>query len=211
MTTFVSTLGFDTSHLQNLIVDKDIEDGDHILLVRPDDDDSRGENAVQDVKKNVDMLEIDLTTEVLRFDPHEFEETVITLVDRLSETDEAVVSLAGGDRALLVPLTVAAMSTSTEVRSVHLRSDVTRESSEIGLPQVCLALGDDDDRDILTYVVENGPVSNKQIAAMLGKSEATVHRRVMDLSELGYINVERNGAENSVDTTLLGKLAQNHM
>jgi CRISPR locus-related DNA-binding protein len=211
MTTFVSTLGFDTSHLQNLIVDKDIEDGDHILLVRPDDDDSRGENAVQDVKKNVDMLEIDLTTEVLRFDPHEFEETVITLVDRLSETDEAVVSLAGGDRALLVPLTVAAMSTSTEVRSVHLRSDVTRESSEIGLPQVCLALGDDDDRDILTYVVENGPVSNKQIAAMLGKSEATVHRRVMDLSELGYINVERNGAENSVDTTLLGKLAQNYM
>jgi CRISPR locus-related DNA-binding protein len=211
MTTFVSTLGFDTSHLQNLIVDKDIEDGDHILLVRPDDDDSRGENAVQDVKKNVDMLEIDLTTEVLRFDPHEFEETVITLVDRLSETDEAVVSLAGGDRALLVPLTVAAMSTSTEVRSVHLRSDVTRESSEIGLPQVCLALGDDDDRDILTYVVENGPVSNKQIAAMLGKSEATVHRRVMDLSELGYINVERNGTENSVDTTLLGKLAQNHL
>jgi CRISPR locus-related DNA-binding protein len=211
MTTFVSTLGFDTSHLQNLIVDKDIEDGDHILLVRPDDDDSRGENAVQDVKKNVDMLEIDLTTEVLRFDPHEFEETVITLVDRLSETDEAVVSLAGGDRALLVPLTVAAMSTSTEVRSVHLRSDVTRESSEIGLPQVCLALGDDDDRDILTYVVENGPVSNKQIAAMLGKSEATVHRRVMDLSELGYINVERNGTENSVDITLLGKLAQNHM
>ena len=211
MTTFVSTLGFDTSHLQNLIVDEDIKDGDHILLVRPDDDDSRGKNAVQDVEKNIDMLETELTTEVLRFDPHEFEETVTTLVDRLNGTDEAVVSLAGGDRALLVPLAVAAMSTTTEVRSVHLRSDVTRESNEIQLPQICLALDDGDNHEILRYVVKNGPVSNKQISAMVGMSETTVHRRLIDLEEMGYVNVDRSGAENSVEATLLGELMQNRL
>lgn len=209
-TTFVSTLGFDTSHLHSLLVDEAVEDGDHILLVRPDDDDSRGENAVHDVEKNVDMLEVELTTEVLRFDPHAFEETLTVLVHRLDETDEAVVSLAGGDRALLVPLAVAAMSTTTDVRSVHLRSDVTRESNEILLPHIRPALNDRD-RDVLRYVIENGPVSNKQIAAMMGKSETTVHRSVEDLEEDGYVDVDRGGVENSVQATVLGRLVRNHL
>jgi len=206
MTTFVSTLGFDTSHLHSLLVDEDVENGDHLLLIRPDDDDSRGESAVQEVEGTVDMIDVELTTEVEKFDPEDFEGTTKRLVDRLDKMDdEAVISLAGGDRALVVALSVAAMTTTTEVRSTHVRSDVTRESNEAALPTVRPSLNDRD-REVLEYIVENGPVSNTRIASMTDKSEPTVSRSRESLEERGYIGVENDGGMNSMRATFLGKL-----
>jgi CRISPR locus-related DNA-binding protein len=211
MTTFVSTLGFDTSHLHSLLVDEDVEDGDNLLLVRPDDEDSRGETAVQDVEGTVDMIDVELTTEVLEFDPNDFEATTKKLVDKLDEVDgEAVVSLAGGDRALVVALSVAVMVTTTEVRSTRVRSDVTRESNDVQLPIVRPELNDRD-REVLEYVVKNGPVSNTQIAAMTGKSEATVSRSRECLAERGYVEVENNGNKNSVQATFVGELVEKRL
>lgn len=206
MTTFVSTLGFDTSHLHSLLVDEDVEDGDHLLLVRPDDEDNRGENAVQEVEGTVDMIDVKLTTEVEKFDPEDFEGTTKRLVDRLDELDDgAVISLAGGDRALVVALSVAVMTTTTEVRSTHVRSDVTRESNEVALPTVRPSLNDRD-REVLNYIVENGPVSNTQISSMTDMSEATVSRSRGNLEERGYIEVENDGGANSMRATFLGEL-----
>lgn len=206
MTTFVSTLGFDTSHLHSLLVDEDVEDDDHLLLVRPDDEDNRGENAVQEVEGTVDMIDVKLTTEVEKFDPEDFEGTTKRLVDRLDGLEDgAVISLAGGDRALVVSLSVAVMTTTTEVRSTHVRSDVTRESNEVALPTVRPSLNDRD-REVLKYIIENGPVSNTRIASMTDMSEPTVSRSRENLEERGYIQVEKNGGANSMSATFLGKL-----
>ena len=206
MTTFVSTLGFDTSHLHSLLVDEDVEDDDHLLLVRPDDEDNRGENAVQEVEGTVDMIDVKLTTEVEKFDPEDFEGTTKRLVDRLDGLDDgAVISLAGGDRALVVALSVAVMTTTTEVRSTHVRSDVTRESNEVALPTVRPSLNDRD-REVLKYIIENGPVSNTRIASMTDMSEPTVSRSRENLEERGYIQVENNGGANSMSATFLGEL-----
>lgn len=211
MTTFVSTLGFDTSHLQNLLVTEDVEDGDRLLIVRPDDDDSRGENAVKDVEGMVDMIDVGIMTDVRLFDPEGYEETTATLVELLDTAeDEVVVNLAGGDRALLIPLAVAAMSTTTEVRATHLRSDVTRESHEIQLPTVHPGLNDRDS-DVLRYIVNNGPVSNTRIAAATEKSESTVYRSIETLKEMGYVSVENDGGSNSVEPTFVGKLMQRRL
>jgi CRISPR locus-related DNA-binding protein len=206
MTTFVSTLGFDTSHLHSLLVDEDVEDDDHLLLIRPDDEDNRGENAVQEVEGTVDMIDVELTTEVEKFDPEDFEGTTKRLVDRLDGMDDgAVISLAGGDRALVVALSVAVMTTTTEVRSTHVRSDVTRESNEVALPTVRPSLNDRD-REVLKYIIENGPVSNTRIASMTDMSEPTVSRSRENLEERGYIQVENNGGANSMSATFLGEL-----
>lgn len=211
MTTFVSTLGFDTSHLHSLLVNEDVENGDHILLVRPEDEDSRGEDAVQDVEGTVDMLDVELTTEVRKFDPEDFEGTTTCLVSVLDRVDEnIVVNLAGGDRALIIALAVAVMTTSTEVRSTHLRSDVTRKSQEMSLPPVQLP-SKDRDREVLEYVIENNPVSNKQIATMVDKSETTVHRSLTSLEEIGYVEVDEEGGENLVQATFLGNLVSNRL
>ncbi|MCX2819377.1 CRISPR-associated CARF protein Csa3 [Haladaptatus sp. F3-133] len=207
MTTFISTLGFDTSHLQNLLVEEDVKDGDRLLIVRPEDDDSRGESAVQDVEGMVGMLDTELTTEVVRFEPGEYEATVTELVDRLNDTDgDIVVSLSGGDRFLLVSLAVAAMSTTADVRTTHLRSDVTRESYEVEVPSVRPSLNDRD-AEVLSYVVDNGSVSNTRIAAATGNSETTVHRSVEALDDMGYVEVDEDGGSNSVEATLMGKVA----
>lgn len=211
MATFVSTLGFDTSHLYNRIVEEDVSDGDHLVLVRPNDEDSRGEDAVQDIKGMLDKLEEDVTTEVVEFDPNDFEATARSLVERLDEIDDdVVVNLAGGDRALILPLALAAMSTSAEVSSTYVRSDVTRKSQDVDLPTLHSSL-DDRDREVLKYVLEKGSVSNKRIAAATDVSESTVSRRVEKLEEMGYVDVEDGKGSNSVRPTFPATLVENRL
>jgi CRISPR-associated protein Csa3 len=211
MTTFVSTLGFNTSHLYSRIVDEDVSSGDHLVLVRPDDDDRRGEDAVQDIKGMLDKLEEEVTTEVLEFDPNDFEATARRLVERLDEIeDDVVVNLAGGDRALIIPLTLAVMSTRAEVASTHVRSDVTRESQNVNLPTLHPPL-DESGCEVLKYVLENGPVSNTRIAAATGISDSTVSRRVEKLEEMGYVKVEDGKGSNSVRPTFSATLVENRL
>jgi len=211
MTTFVSTLGFDTSHLYSRIVDEDVSDGDHLVLVRPDDEDSRGEDAVQEIEGMLEKLEEEVTTEVMEFDPNEFEATAHKLVDRLDEIDDGiVVNLAGGDRALILPLTLAVMSTSAEVASTYVRSDVTRKSQDVDLPTLHPPL-DESDCKVLKYVLENGPVSNTRIAAATDASDSTVSRRVEKLEEMGYVEVEDGKGSNSVRPTFSATLVENRL
>jgi CRISPR locus-related DNA-binding protein len=211
MTTFVSTLGFNTSHLYSRIVDEDVSDGDHLVLVRPKDDDGRGEDAVQDIKGMLDKLEEEVTTEVLEFDPNDFEATARRLVERLDEIDDdVIINLAGGDRALILPLTLAVMSTSAEVASTYVRSDVTRESQNVNLPTLHPPL-DDRDREVLKYVLENGPVSNRRIASGTDVSESTVSRRVERLEKRGYVEVEDGTGSNSVSLTFPATLVENRL
>lgn len=211
MTTFVSTLGFDTSHLYSRIVDEDVNDGDHLLLVRPDDDDSRGEDAVQQIEGMLEKLEEEFTTEVMECDPNDFEATTNRLVARLNRVEDGViVNLAGGDRALIIPLTLAVMSTSAEVASTYVRSDVTRESQDVDLPALRPPL-DDGVREVLEYVLENGPVSNTRIAAAAGVSDSTVSRRVEVLEGMGYVDVEDGKGSNSVRPTFPARLVENRL
>jgi CRISPR-associated protein Csa3 len=208
VTKFVSTLGFDTSHLQSLIVEEEVEDGDNLVLIRPDDDDARGEKAVQSIEGTIDMIDVELTTEVKEFAPGGFEETTKKIVDTLdSTTEDIVVNLGGGDRFLLISLSTAVTVTSSEIKSIHVRSDVTRESYEVQLPKVrpCLS---DRDRSVLEYVVNNEPVNNTQVAAMTGKSNSTVHRSLESLQEIGYIEIEDKGGENSIRATFSGNLVE---
>ena len=211
MTTFVSTLGFNTSHLQSLIVGEDVADGDHLVLVRPDDDDQRGEGAVQDIEGLVGMIDQEITTELLKFDPDDFEGTTAALADLLDDIDdELVVNLAGGDRALVLALSVATMSTAADLRSTYIRSDVTQASHDVQLPTVRPRLNDRD-REVLRYVVENGPVSNTRIASMTDVSNSTVSRSMNRLEEMGYVEVEEEDGKNSVRATFPGKLIYNRL
>lgn len=211
MTTFVSTLGFDTSHLYSRIVDEDVRDGDHLILVRPDDGDSRGEEAVQQIEGMLGKLEEDITTELLTFDPNDFETTARSLVEVLDNVDdELVVNLAGGDRALIIPLTLAVMSTSATVSSTHVRSDVTRESQNVDLPTLRTSL-DDRNSEVLRYVLGNGAVSNRRIASATGMSESTVSRRVETLEEMGYVDVQDGKGRNSVRATFPAMLVENRL
>lgn len=188
-----------------------MSDGDHLVLVRPNDEDSRGEDAVQDIKGMLDKLEEDVTTEVVEFDPNDFEATARSLVERLDEIDDdVVVNLAGGDRALILPLALAAMSTSAEVSSTYVRSDVTRKSQDVDLPTLHSSL-DDRDREVLKYVLEKGSVSNKRIAAATDVSESTVSRRVEKLEEMGYVDVEDGKGSNSVRPTFPATLVENRL
>jgi len=206
MTTFVSTLGFNTSHLQSLIVSEDVSDGDHLVLVRPDDDDSRGEGAVQDMEGFVEMIDHDISSELLTFDPDGFENATTSLVDMLNGIDdEVVVNLAGGDRALVIALTVATMSTEADVRATYVRSDVTHESHDVRLPELRPGL-DDENREILRYVLRNGPVSNTQIASLTGMSESTVSRRLDTVEQMGLVDVQDGEGRNFVETTLAGEV-----
>jgi CRISPR locus-related DNA-binding protein len=211
MTTFVSTLGFDTSHLYSRIVNEDVSDGDHLILVRPDDDDSRGEDAVQQIEGMLEKLEEEFTKEVIECDPNDFEGTTNRLVERLNRIeDDVIVNLAGGDRALIIPLSLAVMSASVGVSSTHVRSDVTRESQNVDLPPLRPPL-DEGDREVLNYVLENGPVSNTRIAAATDVSDSTISRRVEKLEEMGYVEVEDGKGSNSVSPTFSAALVENRL
>lgn len=202
----VSTLGFDTSHLYSLLVDEGVEAGDHLVLVRPDDGDSRGDDAVHEVREMTRKIDDTISVELVEVEPGKFESAAVELGGLLDDVDDdVVVNLAGGDRMLMLALAVAAMSSSAELRSVHVRSDVTRESRCVDLPSLEAGL-DDSQREVLSYVLDNGPVSNTDIAAANGLSESSVSRCVRDLERRGFVEVDDAGGSNSVDAGFLGLL-----
>lgn len=206
MKTFVSTLGFDTSHLYGLVVDEGVTAGDHLVLVRPDDGDSRGEEAVNQIESMVSKVDDEISTELVVLDPMEFEDSVVELRELLEDTEgDVVVNLAGGDRALVLALSIATMTTSDTVSSVYVRSDVTREKQEVRLPRLHVDL-DDRDREMLRYVLDNAPVSNTRLASALDVSESTVSRRLEALENRGLVDVTNSGTGNSVEPALTGRL-----
>ncbi|WOX55242.1 MULTISPECIES: CRISPR-associated CARF protein Csa3 [unclassified Methanoculleus] len=198
MKTYLSPLGFDTSHLISLIARWGIEEGDRICLIRPEyGEDVRAERAIDDVRVMGQKISSDIRVDVLKIATRSIEEMTLTLMDEIcTSTPPAlpegylIVNLSGGPREVLVALTTATLMLSSRIRQCAIYSDITREIETFMPPRLPVLL---DERTLQTLadVAMHNPTSISEIAERIHVSESTASRVCAKLVSMNMIEVQQ--------------------
>ena len=178
MTTFVFNMGYDTSHVSSVLARESLDDDCRVILLTPGNSDDRQRNAINDIDNQLSSLDVDIGLETFSAGKS-VEEDIAPILELLRAEDDLIVSLSGGSRDILVPLTAALMVYEGEVDKLYFRSDLSSELSEIDLPDLRISLSSTE-KDILR-VVDSGSDSVDGIAEDTDYSHSTVYRRKDDL------------------------------
>ena len=213
MKTYISPLGFETTHVISLIVKHGIEKGDHIILLRPIESDSRADRAVADIKDLTGKVDRTITVDVVPIDHHDFGAMMLNLMDLIASATQpaapargkVIVNLSGGPREILIALTAASMALSDSIYKTTNFSDIDRELREIELPHIART-PDEKVRQILGDIIKNEPTTLTAIAARLGVSESTISRSCAKLADMYMVEITPVGRNKQIALTLSGKV-----
>ncbi|MCK4811936.1 MAG: winged helix-turn-helix transcriptional regulator [Methanosarcinales archaeon] len=230
MKTYISPLGFETTHVISLIVKHGIEKGDRIILLRPIASDSRADRAVEDIKDLTGKVDRTITVDVVQIDHHDFSAMMLSLMDLIASAakpdvqpttppttlpaapaplaparGKVIVNLSGGPREILIALTAASIALSELVYKTTNFSDIDRELREIELPHIART-PDEKVRQILGDILKNGPTALTAIAARLGVSESTISRSCAKLADMYMVEITPVGRSKQIALTLSGKV-----
>ncbi len=212
MKTYISPLGFETTHIISLIVKHGIEKNDRIILLRPNAPDSRADRAVEDIRDLTAKVDRTITVDVAKIDHHDFGVMILRFMDLISSatppavpTGKVIVNLSGGPREILVALTAASMALPDSIYKTTNWSDIDRELSEIELPHITRTL-DKTERQILDDVLKHEPTTITAVAGRIGASESTVSRQSAKLAGLRGIEITPDGRKKQIALTLSGRV-----
>ena len=209
MQTFVSPIGFNTTSVTRSLLEYGIEDEDDVQLIRPatETNDDRAAEAVADVKQLLQEIEptISVATEAV---PHDDFETAVMICSDLLRTaaGEVVVSLSGGARDVLLPLTVATMAHDATVETTLGYSDIDGQVREIGLPTVSTTPSDGALETLRAVADANSPVTLPELANNLEAVKSTITRHTTSLEDAGYVTTWTEHRSKHVLITLSGQL-----
>ena len=208
MKTYISTIGFDISQIISLIVKYGIENGDRLVLIRPEvETDQRAENAFNEIQKFTNQINREIKVEVYPIPHKDFEKCVMQLIDLINSSEgEIIANMSGGPRELLVPFVVACLTKSDKINKTVTYSDIDRAAREIILPKIACAL-DDKIRFILLDIFRNQPTTITEIAARATLSESTISRFVSRLASMGAVIIEQKGKIKEIKISFTGNIA----
>jgi CRISPR-associated protein Csa3 len=211
MKTYISPLGFDTTHIISLIVKHGIEKHDRIILLRPVASDSRADRAVEDIKNLTTKIDSAISLDVVKISPWLWcHNTLIHGSDSLSRPTRHVRqqdyrNLSGGPRDILIALTVASMALSDSIYKTTNWRDIDREFRELELPHIART-PDKKMRQILDDILKHAPTTLTAIAARLGISESTISRSCAKLANIPAIEITPIGRNKQITLTLSGRV-----
>ena len=233
MKTYISPLGFETTHVISLIVKHGIEKGDRIILLRPIVSDPRADRAVDDIRDLTGKVDRMITVDVVLIDHHDFSAMMLCLLDLIASAaqpgvlrttqpaapvptpvstpalaparSKVIVNLSGGPREILIALTAASIALSELVCKTTNFSDIDRELREIKLPHI-VRTPDAKVRQILGDIRENGPTTLTAIASRLGISESTISRSCAKLADMRAVEIMPDGRNKQITLTLSGRV-----
>ena len=212
MKTYISPLGFETTHIISLIVKHGIEKHDKIILLRPEAPDTRADRAIKDIKDVVAKIDRTIVVDVVHVNHTDFGSMILLFMDLISEATPPVVSdgcvvvnLSGGPREILVALTTASLSLSKLIYKTTNFSDIDRELMDIKLPQIARRL-DIKMWQILDDIMKYAPTTLAEVAARLGVSASTMSRQSAKLVEMHAIEITPTGNSKQITITLSGKM-----
>ncbi|MCK5108880.1 MAG: winged helix-turn-helix transcriptional regulator [Methanosarcinales archaeon] len=230
MKTYISPLGFETTHIISLIVAHGIEKGDRIIILRPIVPDPRADHALDDIKDLTGKVDHTITVDVVTIDHHDFSAMVLSLMDLIASAAQpattppttqpaapsppvpptpargkVIINLSGGPREILIALTAASITLSELVYKTTNFSDIDRELREIKLPHI-VRTPDVKVRQILGDILENGPTTLTAIASRLGISESTISRSCAKLADMQAVEITPDGRNKQITLTLSGKV-----
>ena len=209
MQTYISPIGFNTTSVTRALINQGVGDGDSVLLVRPTEqtDDNRGAEAVADVKQLLHEIAPTIAVDVERI-PHDDFETAVMRCSDLIETAEGsvVISLSGGARDVLLPLTVAAIAHAQTIESTLGYSDIDGQVRQWLLPNITVSPSDGQ-RKTLTVIEKHGPeVSIAELTSKRETAKSTITRHVNGLESDGLVTAQTEDRSKHVSITLSGRL-----
>jgi len=213
MRTYLSPLGFDTSHIISLIVRCGIERGDRICLVRPKyGEDARADRAIETIREMSQKISSDISVDVLRIDNHNVETMILALLDEIcastppSHPDgDLIINLSGGPREVLVALTTATLILAPRIHQCAIFSDIERETEIYKPPRLLFSI---DERAfvILTDIAAHGPTSISEIAGRMQVSGSTASRVCAKLASEELIHIQQERRSRVVTLQFNGKI-----
>ncbi|SFT09636.1 CRISPR-associated CARF protein Csa3 [Halostagnicola kamekurae] len=210
MTTFIATIGFDSTRVTRPVLTHGLEEGDEIALVHPADDgeNDRSNEAREDVRRMVTELQPNVTVDSVALDPEDFYEGIRRSIDRVeSESDDVVLVLGGGARDIYLPVAFSAFLSRDAIDTVLQFSDITGSVSEIQIPNFVDPLSDSVVETLETIVDVDEETSLTFISNTLDVAKSTVARHVSELEERGFVRAEKHGKSKMVYSTEEGRLA----
>ncbi len=213
MKTYLSPLGFDTSHVTSLIVRCGIEQGDRICLIRPGyGEDARAERAIKTVKEIIQQISSGISVEILKLNTNDLEAMVLMLLDEICALTppnlpdgKLTVNLSGGPREVLVALTAATVMLAPRIQQCAIFSDIERET-RIYRPARLPILIDETALRILADIDAHGPASISEIAGRVRVSESTASRVCAKLASEELVQVQQEKKNKTVTVKFNGKI-----
>ena len=209
MQTYISPIGFNTTSVTRALINHGISSDDAVILVRPAEktDDNRGTEAVADVKQLLQEIAPTISVSVEEIPHNNFETAVMQCSEIIRSADgSVVVSLSGGARDVLLPLTVATMAHQQVVDSTLGYSDIDGQIREWGLPNIT-ATPSDGQRETLTVMdTSDTEVSIPELTTQRDAAKSTVTRHVNALESDGFVTSRSKDRIKYVSITLAGRL-----
>jgi CRISPR-associated protein Csa3 len=211
MRTYISPIGYDTRRVTQPVIDTGVSGDDTILLVRPGDesDTERATQTITDVEQLLQKIEPGCAISVNRVSTGSFEETVrdcCQILGNVEQERELCVSLSGGARDVLLPLTVATLVYARRVDTTLFFSDLSGDVREWSIPALATNIPDRA-LDTFTALVEAGDwLTLSELTTMTDSSKSTVIRHVNDLETAAIVQGETSGKAKRVRVTFTGEL-----
>jgi CRISPR-associated protein Csa3 len=209
MTTYISPIGFNTTSVTRSLLNHGIDNSDVVVLVRPEQgtDDDRGAEAIADVERLLQEIEPNISVQVEQIPHDDFETAVMQCSDIIQTADgSVVVSLSGGARDVLLPLTIATMAHERNIESILGYSDLDGQVRGWPLPNVTATVSDGA-RETLSAIDTNGSeVSIPELTEQLGCAKSTITRHINALESEGLVTAWMENRTKIVSITLSGRL-----
>jgi len=196
-------MGYDTSHVTSVLASEGLEDGITVVLAVVQGLDERQENSVSDVRNYLDSIDIETELSLVEVSGS-MGERIAKFLDILEGEREKVVSLSGGPRDNLVPLTLAVSASSKGPEKAYMRSDVDSKLQRIDIPDTPVDLSDSESGILQSL---DGFTSVESIISELDYSGSTVYRRLSDLESRELVESRKLDGESCYRLTATGRLA----
>lgn len=211
MRTYVSPIGYDTRRVTRPVINTGLGSEDRVVLLRPDEeaDTERASQAVADVRQFLQEIEPDADCNVVHVSTDSFEETVsgcCTILADVADERETVVSLGGGARDVLLPLTIASLVFARRIDRALFFSDLDGTVLEWPLPDLTARVPERTGETFETIVTADDWLTLSAIAAETGQSKSTVIRHVNDLQDAGVVETDTSEKAKRVRSAFSGEL-----
>lgn len=181
---FVFNMGYDTSHITSVLASESLERDSKVVLVTPKNRDERQENSIKDIRNYLDTLDIDTSLQVFPAGSS-FQEDLENFASLFSRLEDIVLSLSGGPRDFLVPLTAASVISPGNIQKTVFRSDIDSELREVEMPEAVFDL-DSSSMQVLGKLEEDD-MPAPELAGHVDFSESTLYRKLGKLEEKGVV------------------------
>ena len=214
MQTYISPIGFNTTSVTRALINHGVDSNDTVVLVRPaeETDDNRGAEAVADVEQLLQEIAPTISVRVEGI-PHDEFETAVMQCSKIIRTAESsvVVSLSGGARDVLLPLTVATLAHEQFVESTLGYSDIDGQVREWVLPNISTTPSDGQCATLAEIAGNNPEISIPELTTRRDSAKSTVTRHVNELEADGFVTSRTEDRTKHVSITLAGRLCLSRM